>query len=138
MVVKMREVRFRGKWDHNLWKYGSLVTLNNNSSSEPYYQIVNAEGHFHVDTKTIGQFTGLYDVDGKEIYEGDILEYGDGIRCDVMWDADNHPYAAAFITRDANRFVGAYPLNLYWVEKKLPKVIGNIHDNPELLNSKEQ
>lgn len=84
--------------------------------TEPVLRIAN----YDVDEETIGQFTGMQDDDGKEIYEGDIL----------LWRT--YPVivgwcGGAFCDRrnDANRLLSNHALNMY-------KIIGNIHDNPEL------
>jgi len=81
--------------------------------------------------ETVGQFTGLHDKDGKEIYGGDILEYEkficynkkDGIktktlRCAVVW------HKCGFCTDN---------LEILTIEFKNCRIVGNVHDNPELL-----
>ena len=77
---------------------------------------------------TVGQFTGLYDCDGKEIFEGDILRFGNspsGV-CEVKW---NESIAAFCIRFYFDGEIGSRPLG-GCVEFA---IIGNIHDNPELL-----
>ena len=91
-----------------------------------------------VEEETVGQFTGFLDADCKEIYEGDILHvpedtFNAEMRCVVEWDIDG------FIVRSLRS--GGSSL-LSWALKKdhetkhyvRPiKVIGNVHDNPELI-----
>lgn len=81
------------------------------------------------------QFTGLTDKNGKEIYEGDILNYGNyrgssnlnGKACNhiVKWDVDN----ACFSTKAIYESDTLFPLDSF------AEIIGNIHENADLLNS---
>lgn len=130
----MREILFRGKRiDNGEWVEGfyhfSKWYLNGNFTGEITHHIrpIGAQDAYRVDPSTVGQFTGLTDKNGKKIFEGDIVRcvYNYSlkeIRGHVVWGN------GCFSVQDsisANR--PAIDL-LYQIE-----AIGNIHDNPELL-----
>jgi hypothetical protein len=124
----MREILFRGKLaDNGYWIFGSLFTRINERYIIPL-PIVTSK--CLVDPATVGQFTGLTDKNGKKIFEGDIIENIDG-RAIVFFDKTPCGFYM--------RFLDAYddtPLDMgeMWDETE---VIGNIHDNPELLEVTE-
>ncbi len=126
----MREILFRGKkLDSGEWIYGDFGLV---SSDEGVYTLMFSRhykefGFGLVDPATVGQYTGLTDMAGKKIFEGDIIRYPiSPIRFPkrkspvytVLWDE-----AGGFtIFTDDNGF-----------DPKSIEVIGNVYDNPELL-----
>lgn len=123
----MREILFRGKrTDNGEWVYGDL---NHYSSGNGLFIVADGLLMVTVDEKTVGQYTGLNDRNGKRIFEGDILSERPSMNSvafvgKVVFNED----AAAFqIVFDTGR---AFVLGAY---SKSYTVIGNIHDNPELM-----
>lgn len=130
----MREILFRGKLPDGKWEVGYIVKGRNTyilTYENIHYMCVSVMGHASVDIlpverKTVGQYTGLKDSDGKRIFEGDIVTFktsaSDFKPCVVEYfNAD-----ARFVARRENRF---YPM----ANSFKYKVIGNIHDNPDLI-----
>lgn len=125
----MRDIKFRGKTQDEEWVYGHLTTWRNKDKSIDY-QI--KEGHENsaytrtVIIETVGQYTGLKDKKGKEIYEGDIYHMGDkNIKYVVVWND----------TGLTGKQLGSssYAGLSYWQNNI--EIIGNIYDNPELLSA---
>ena len=131
----MREIIFRGKrTDTGEWVYGDLrhensgrvvimTNLNtwgdNGDNIDPYGEdkIVSPD--------TVGQFTGLEDNDGKEIYEGDIVKDKYEKRYEVRYDDKR----MSWIAHSTIPFENNLPLCVVTE----CTIIDNIHDNPELL-----
>lgn len=139
-----REIIFRGKSEvTNEWVYGSLVKVGNESHIVGFDE-VDLDGHHlsycsdrPIFTKqgTIGQFTGLHDKNGKEIYEGDIVKAPllDPIFGDILSDAfDNAPVAFHNGAFTVDYYQGGHKIYLQDLYDKI-EVIGNIHDNKDLL-----
>lgn len=113
----MREILFRGKRkEDDEWVYGFLVSQKHIGDWVTAYP---------VDPNTVGQFTGLTDKDGKKIFEGDIVE----ISHDAYSGARGEAFFknGSFMLKNVSDVLSLYGF-LPWCE-----VIGNIHDNPELL-----
>jgi len=82
------------------------------------------------EVETIEQYTGLKDKNGKEIYEGDIVVntyYDDGEMYKVLWVEDSVAFGMESLD----------DMELYKLPLESLEVIGNIHENPELLEGEE-
>ena len=124
---KMREILFRGKRvDNGEWETGSLLVERMNTSDQ---QVMIADKMTGYPTlvlpETVGQYTGLTDKNDTKIFEGDIIRDEDGDIMVVKWLKTS----AAFVL-EPKPFASIY---FYGTLSSRIEVIGNIHDNPELL-----
>ena len=129
----MRTIKFRAKrLPDGKWVFGDLAhTLRITSAADvPCIRIAG----YDVIESTIGQFTGLYDKNSNEIFEGDIIF---SQKCDcrailhkVEYNEDNAMFVAKPIQGWDFDFC---QIRKDWIDKYGKEVIGNIHDNPELL-----
>ena len=154
------EILFRGKRkDNGEWVCsGSLFQAFNNDVKEIYipkygeavyatYDVYtdhiaaitcdNDARFYNVDPETVGQYTGLTDKNGKQIFEGDIIKYKntDGIKFNsvaltvigkVVYNEKNASFAISGKDEIGAKYYDYFPI-------KNIEVIGNIHDDPELL-----
>lgn len=131
-----REIKFRGKrGSDNSWIYGSLVA-SDEIIPVIYFPAGNGEVKqmewFYVKPETIGQFTGLTDCKGKEIFEGDIIESG-GFRHIIEYDAKQARYSAMNAMHISHPIYGGSSISQLWIDECEKVVIGNIYDNPEMI-----
>ena len=164
----MREIKFRGRDIEGKWLYGDLINSQINNTPTAFIfpaDAPNSYDRYSVNPNTIGQFTGLRDKNGKDIYEGDILiicEYENQLQDIKHTEAECElftldeikgkllqKYKSVIHYEDCTLFASelegcsiylaslagdmrqSYPIFEY-------EVIGNIHDNPELLNGKNE
>ena len=118
----MREILFRGQDIYGRWFEGGYYE--NNTCK----YIVTPDFVRHlVDPETVGQYTEFVDKNGVKIFEGDIIRSTEtGETAIVQWFPE---HSAFLIWCKTSNQVGF----LYECEKSIIEVIGNIHDNPELL-----
>lgn len=131
-----RKIKFRGQDKDNNWVYGDLIhgvghkegilyilPLQRNLANIPNCDVLDG---VKIESETVGQFTGLVDKNGVKIYEGDIFHLGDKIILHVVEWIDSG-FKGRQISNKST--VGLE----YWQD--IIEIIGNIHDNSELLNN---
>lgn len=135
-----RQIKFRGVEKLHAtpceWIYGSLIVTQDGGT---FIRKDNGET-YPVDPDTIGQFTGLYDKNGKEVYEGDFLRYtrhnvsGEGIHnetwvheCEVYWEEKKHAFWHR-MKLSCGSCSGLLIFKDNRAEKEEIEVIGNIHE----------
>lgn len=147
----MRQIRFRGRsLTNGKWVCGDSIKHTENASDNGIEVLtyigervtnarkVGAMKWVLVDPATVGQFTGLLDRNGKKIYEGDVVFWiatdmrgrGRGEQGAIFWDKHTMSWA---IERDkpcvdGRPFIIGRPF-----DKRHLEVVGNIHDNPDLM-----
>ncbi len=139
----MRDILFRGQSiDRRKWYEGDLYQTRLKSVFYiNYYTEHGDRMAVEVDPETVGQYTGITDKNGKKIFEGDILERKftfDGSkkkeiqRGVILWREGWNHYAA-FSGSDKKRLLFMATKATANTKDSEIEVIGNIHDNPELL-----
>jgi uncharacterized phage protein (TIGR01671 family) len=140
-MIKMREIKLRAKRiDNGRWVYGQYfrtpLTDENSGTTpdagwffltgEPRHCIAQDGVAFVIDVETLGQFTGLKDKNGKEIYEGDLLKNNE------LWEVRYVPTLARFMMINAEKNdddfeeenMSAFALMDF-------EVVGNVFENPD-------
>lgn len=130
----MREIEFRGKQiDNNEWVEGSLIIVEDDAYivtiARNDWKKVQLYRH-EVDPNTVGQFTGLYDKNGKKIFEGDVVKskYFDKPQV-VKWNNEWCAFDPIFDARPIE------VLPILSDDNAKIEVIGNVYNNPELLEN---
>ena len=139
-----REIKFRGKRvDNGEWVYGNLSIEYDGTTFISFWGSVLLEPEnnykemmsfsFDVNPDTIGQYTGLKDKEWKEIYEGDIMGGYPHGSAHVSYNEEYACFESRNIDADLEDVNGLFANDLKDCFNEW-SVIGNIHDNPELIN----
>jgi hypothetical protein len=132
-----RDIIFRAKCFGN-WRYGNYIhfvkkptnsrcninykdfIITNEDDGENYYPIT--------DLSSVGQYTGLKDKEGKRIFEGDIVIIGEKLKTKVVYYDGAFRMQSEFSPTPTDTTDMGYMMREFSV-----RIIGNIHDNPELI-----
>ena len=121
----MRTIKFRGKSIlTDEWFYGDLVHSADKKRTAILVNDKDSYDECEVVPETVGQFTGLYDCEGEEIFEGDILDFN-GLKVEVRFVRG----VFAFLVNGNldDELCGDCRTDLF------AKVIGNVYENPDIL-----
>lgn len=141
----MREILFRGKVadEPDEWVYGYLIDEKTIFQKEVHRQSKCCGcGSFDVKEETIGQYTGLTDKNGTKIFEGDIVKgcsksYKPNFLCEIYFNENMCHYGLTINRGSYTKHQTHDWLELTKAKAKKLEVIGNIHNNPELLQGEE-
>ena len=141
----MREIKFRGKCVADSkyagqWVYGGYSEPPEDSKRNEGLITIYLGGSstckYHVIPNTFGQFTGLHDSIGREIYEGDIIRSfdskGEPIIHHLLYDNEEAGFVA-ILKGSAKGDFGYGRCYQQWITECEKEIIGNIYDDPELL-----
>lgn len=119
---------YRTKYKNGDWVYGLIERLYDDRFENLPAQMINTNGvsGIDVDYRTIGQYTGFTDKNGAKIFEGDICHFYGGEYYSGFWEL-NHVCKVEICVECLH-----YLENAEFIE-----VIGNVYDNPELLEDKK-
>ena len=131
----MREILFRGKrtgggeWVYGWYTMGCFGRWPLKDCIIPSQLAIDGELRSdEVDPSTVGQYTGLTDKNGKKIFEGDILR----VVTNYYSNRNEHKITVNFEEIENDSFGEPYTI-VYCIMGGEWEIIGNIHDNPELL-----
>ena len=130
-----KEKKFRARTTElGTWHYGSngVITQANEHPLSEFFKLIEIG---MLDSETIGDFTGLKDKNGKEIYDGDIIQF---LLPDWTWSNPQMvQYChSSFVTKSGNLWGLGFDPDIVHDEKlEYLEVIGNIYENPELLET---
>lgn len=129
----MREILLRGKRiDNGEWTTGDLLRFQDSTVIHAY--VYGLRKAFKVDPDTVGQYTGLKDKNGKKIFEGDIVAglflFGMMIKAVVVFQ--DGAFGLKWHRGEVEEFCAFTSICNVEIE-----VVGNIHDNPELMEEND-
>lgn len=135
----MRTIKFRGYNTKNKeWLYGCyLVNRGEHFICPDGIQPPDKTPEdFQIDPETLGQYTGLKDKNGKEIYEWDVIRSD---KCDSLYVVTYNDTFASYALNKVRDEIKPFIVHITqgWLNEFSKVVIGNIHDNPELLKKSE-
>ena len=123
----MREILFRGKRISNSkWVEGFMYSQHFPLEFRDDFYIRCYDTDYLVIPETVGQYTGLTDKNGVRIFEGDIVDY-------ISSDVIGNPKTGTIIVEDMTD----YDTMIYLNHSEELQIIGNIHDNPDILKGGE-
>ena len=139
----MREIKFRA-WDKIEKQMVEVLNLHFENDPAPFFvhiynHAMNDDYWTNTDESILMQYTGLKDKNGKEIYEGDILKVGKHIGEISYREMLYGGYGLSIEYSDGfdEGYFGGCPANNWLAKYEEIEVIGNIYEQPELINKRE-